>query len=546
MEFINFLQSFGDLMIEQLWLPIIIWTLVAAPMAWGLYKLKSLKPIYHYHIRTALLLVLPLGLAGSYLMDTINRATESAASGLTIVIQNPISVSANAAEPSIFNSIMTPHFWAGAISMILFIGAVLLLLKLLLDFSRLRTLNNELTFVPLTRKEKLLEALPNNLSAYKNTEIAYSENTAIPFTYGFLKTKIVLPANLKGNVESLAMAVQHELVHIKNHDFLLNSVLLLVKTLFWFHPLVSKLYSAREEYREILCDSEVLATKQFSKKKYASLLFELAKRDHNQRLVLSMAVNPSSLKKRIQIMSNSNLTAMNFRSSFLITLFAASLLTLTISCTDVADDNITKTDIEQTQAQVKSADEDTLPLFIINGEEYTNKDHVTRLKTKYIKNIDVLKGKNATDKYGDKAENGALEISLNNPEKAFSDLKDENMLVVQKSPPSNPTKADDGDYYVTADEMPELVGGLGGLQQKITYPEKASEAGEEGRVVVQFIVDKKGNVENPTVVKGVSESLDEEALRVVKEAEFEPATIDGEPVRVQYSLPITYQLPSDG
>lgn len=543
MEFINFLQSFGDQMIEFLWLPVVIWTLVAAPIIWGLYKYESLNPIYQYHIRTALLLVLPLGILGTYLMDQFNSTTESAVTGLAIVIQNPIPVSVSTSAPSALEAMLIPQFWIGAISLVLLIGAPLFLLKLLSDFAKLRSIGNELTFIPLTNEKELLATLPSSSEKYKNTEIAYADDTTIPYTYGWLKTKIVLPTDLKDNTESLAMAVQHELIHIKNHDFLLNSIVVLIKNFFWFHPLVHQLHSSREEYREILCDTEVLAAKHFSKKKYASLLFELAKRDHNQKLALSMAVTPSSLKKRIQIISNLDHATMNFRSSFLITLFAASLLTLTISCTDMTDDNITKSDVEQTQAQVKSSDGDTLPLFIINGEEYTNKDKVTRLKTKYIKNIDVLKGKNATNKYGNKAENGALEISLNNPGKAFSDLKEENTLIVQKSPPSNPSKADEGDYYVTTDEMPELIDGLGSLQQQIKYPELAHKAGIEGRVIVQFVVDKKGNVTNPTIVKSVHESLDAEALRVVKQANFTPGKVNGEPVRVQYSLPITYQLP---
>ncbi|PAU95876.1 hypothetical protein CK503_02140 [Aliifodinibius salipaludis] len=544
MEFVNLFQSFGDQLIEYLWLPVIIWTLVAAPVAWALSKYELRNAIYHYHIRTALLLVLPLGLLGTYLTDKINSSTESVVAGISIIIQNPIPVSASSSDPSILNAIMTPQFLTGAISLILLLGAVLLLLKLMFDFAQLRATGNKLNFSPLSNEKELLNTLPGSSDQYKNTQIAYSEDTAIPYTFGWLNTKIVLPTDLKRNPESLAMAVQHELVHIKNHDFLLNSLLVSIKSLFWFHPLVYYLHSSREEYREILCDSQVLATNQFSKKKYASLLFELAKRDCHQRLALSMAVNKSSLKKRIQIMSNQNLTTMNFRSSFLITLFAAALLTVTISCTDMADDNITKSDVEKTQAQMSNNSSDNFPLYVINGEEWDrteeNKNKLTRLKPKYIKSVDVLKGEKATNKYGDKGKNGVIQMNVNNPDKAFTDLKDEAL-----SPPPPPSKANDGNYYVAVEDMPELVGGLSSLQKMINYPEEASEAGAEGRVIVQFIIDKDGNVENPTIIKGVHESLDQEALRVVKQADFTPGKVKGEPVRVQYSLPISFQLSTD-
>ena len=98
------------------------------------------------------------------------------------------------------------------------------------------------------------------------------------------------------------------------------------------------------------------------------------------------------------------------------------------------------------------------------------------------------------------------------------------------------------DFFVAVENMPELKGGLGALQQKITYPDMARKAGIEGRVIVQFIVNEQGEVEDPKVVRGIGGGCDEEALRVVKEAEFSPGRQRGNPVRVQYSLPITFRL----
>ncbi|MDZ7660681.1 TonB family protein [Fodinibius sp.] len=541
MEFVNLLQSFGDQIIGHFWLPVVIWTLVAAPIALFLHKNESLQPIYHYHSRTALLLVLPLGVLGAYLMDFISSATQAAGEGLFIVIQNPITVSGATANPSVLTGLSNPNFWIGAVSLIVGLVAAALVLKLVFDFAQLRNMEQNLDFSPLTSDQDLMENLPSASHTYRNTLIAYSGNTNIPFTYGWLTTKIVVPADLKNQPSSLAMAVQHELIHIKNRDFLLNSLLVLIKSLFWFHPLIHNLYTSREEYREVICDSEVLANKEFSQKKYASLLFELAKRDHQQKLVLSMAVNPSSLKKRIQIMSNQNSLSMNFRSSFLITFFAASLLTLTISCTDMSQDGITNSEVEQTQSQITTMSSDSSPLYVVNGEVWdqteSNKDKLSRLKSKYIKSIDVLKGEKATNEYGEQGKNGVLKMTVINPEKAFTDLKDK---APQK--PTEGSKSEEGDYFVAVENMPELVGGLGSLQKMINYPEEAREAGAEGRVIVQFIVDKNGNVVNPTIVKGVEESLDNEALRVVKQANFTPGTQRGEPVRVQYSLPITFKL----
>jgi protein TonB len=90
--------------------------------------------------------------------------------------------------------------------------------------------------------------------------------------------------------------------------------------------------------------------------------------------------------------------------------------------------------------------------------------------------------------------------------------------------------------------MPKLKGGLASLQKKINYPDMARKAGIEGRVIIQFIVNEQGKVENPRVIRGIGGGADKEALRVVKQAEFEPGRQRGNPVRVQYSLPITFKL----
>ncbi|PSQ93360.1 MAG: energy transducer TonB, partial [Bacteroidetes bacterium QH_2_63_10] len=80
------------------------------------------------------------------------------------------------------------------------------------------------------------------------------------------------------------------------------------------------------------------------------------------------------------------------------------------------------------------------------------------------------------------------------------------------------------------------------LQESITYPEMAKEAGIEGRVIVQFVVDKTGSVTKPTVAQGAHELLNKAALAAVKEQTFEPGRKEGEPVPVQMSLPVTFRL----
>ncbi len=95
---------------------------------------------------------------------------------------------------------------------------------------------------------------------------------------------------------------------------------------------------------------------------------------------------------------------------------------------------------------------------------------------------------------------------------------------------------------MVVENQPELIGGMKSLQQSVEYPEFAQKAGIEGRVIVQFVVDEKGNVQDPKVTRGVHKLLNEEAIRAVKEQKFKSGKQRGEAVKVQMSLPVTFRL----
>ena len=98
------------------------------------------------------------------------------------------------------------------------------------------------------------------------------------------------------------------------------------------------------------------------------------------------------------------------------------------------------------------------------------------------------------------------------------------------------------EIFMVVENQPELVGGMKALQQSVEYPEFAKKSGIEGRVIVQFVVDEQGNVQEPQVTRGVHELLNEEAIRAVKEQTFKPGKQRGQAVKVQMSLPVTFRL----
>ena len=101
--------------------------------------------------------------------------------------------------------------------------------------------------------------------------------------------------------------------------------------------------------------------------------------------------------------------------------------------------------------------------------------------------------------------------------------------------------------HVSVEVMPEFPGGaaelLKYLSTHIKYPTMSQEIGSQGRVIVQFVVDKDGSITNPTVVRGVDAYLDKEAIRVISGMpKWKPGVQNGKKVRVKYTGPVVFRL----
>jgi TonB family protein len=102
--------------------------------------------------------------------------------------------------------------------------------------------------------------------------------------------------------------------------------------------------------------------------------------------------------------------------------------------------------------------------------------------------------------------------------------------------------------FTVVKHMPEFPGGIESLMNylatNITYPEQARKANLEGRVFINFIVEKDGSVSSVNVLRGIGGGCDKEAVRVVENMPaWKPGRNEaGEPVRVSYNIPIKFTL----
>ena len=116
-----------------------------------------------------------------------------------------------------------------------------------------------------------------------------------------------------------------------------------------------------------------------------------------------------------------------------------------------------------------------------------------------------------------------------------------NEVVVEEKKPE-PEK-----IFTAVEESPKFPGGdaemYKWLSRNIRYPEMAAQNNIQGRVTVQFVVEKNGSIGEVKVVRGKDPDLDKEAVRVVKSMPaFIPGKMNGQAVRVWYTLPINFKL----
>ena len=122
-------------------------------------------------------------------------------------------------------------------------------------------------------------------------------------------------------------------------------------------------------------------------------------------------------------------------------------------------------------------------------------------------------------------------------------LKEE---VVVEKPVEKPKEVKE-EIFRSVEQMPQFPGGEDALRKylasHVNYPPMAAENNVQGKVVVQFVVEKDGKVGEVKVVRSVDKDLDREAVRVCKSLpKFTPGRQNGQPVRVWYTLPVQFKL----
>ncbi len=180
------------------------------------------------------------------------------------------------------------------------------------------------------------------------------------------------------------------------------------------------------------------------------------------------------------------------------------------------------------------------PEEIIAPEEVANSQQVTDLLIVQDEEIEEDKQvKNQEDIRENEAQLGTVDIT--------EGVNDLNKIEVKEQVIAEPVVDDEPLSIALVEQKPSFPGGEAAmytwLGNNIVYPPAASEEGAQGRVVVEFVVGKDGSITNVRVVRPRHPALDREAVRVVSAMPtWVPGRNNGQPVKVAYTLPVTFKL----
>ena len=365
--------------------------------------------------------------------------------------------------------------------------------------------------------------------------------------------------------------MRHEMSHIAHHhswDILFAEVMMILQ---WFNPFIYLYKKELQSLHEYQADRDVVATG-VDKKNYMMLILQqctavdFSGMSNNFSLILT--------KKRIKMITK-NEKAKGLWWRLLATLPVLAILLIANTKVTAQEKKTVDKPITVEMGQFEIFDDDGAPMQLKDTVFFADDGSYVKFETSNgfqpesgepckkltVTSYDADGNRRnnffitETEKRGDTSTYSIEPFTFTLSEHLFGQLldvatSDENIVFQEINGDlyqSLKDKAVGDSIYQIVDQMPEFPGGIdamtGFVASNIKYPQDAIDEGKEGRVFVSFVVEKDGWVSNVKVLKGVCESIDEEAARVVRGMpRWKPGMKDGKPARVSFQLPVTFKL----
>ena len=394
--------------------------------------------------------------------------------------------------------------------------------------------------------------------------------------FSWMRYIIVSESDLDENHD---MILAHERAHIRlGHSWDLLFVQLCA-TAQWFNPAAWLLKRELESIHEYEADSATLHDG-FDARQYQLRLFEAAVGVKFNSMTNNFT--NCSTKKRIIMMMKKQTSPWALLKALYV-LPVAFIAVVVISCTSPrekkGDGHLSNVMVHGDNPLLIFTFEDSTELNIqgrqLNYDGMPDFDYLKPcgLTPENINSISALQGEEAKALYGEGGSNGAVLFGVKGKtaKEVFSALSDYAVKTGNDAPlmvnlkktakggveggtpfthETTTIKQEEDKVFQVVEEQPVFPGGMEALmnylKKDMKYPKEAQDKGIQGRVIVQFVVNKDGGICDAKVVKAVDPLLDAEALRAVNAMpKWIPGKQKGEPVRVRFTLPLSFHL-ADG
>lgn len=404
----------------------------------------------------------------------------------------------------------------------------------------------------------------SEVHSYSNITYRQLEHKQAPFS--FFKW-IFVDANLHSE-EKLQQVLIHEHIHSEQWHSLDVILSELTRIFFWWNPFVWLMKKEIVINLEYIADNGVLG-EGVDRRDYQYHLLHLTYPATN--LHLTNNFNVSQLKQRITMM-NSEKTPIRKLAKYALVLPLALLLitansvyaqqtkpkkvveeiTLADSYLTLGESSVSEFGVETDNvAMIKDERSDDngkerltirgmqdsisgKPLIIIDGVKMSKDFKLNEIKPEEIESMTILKDQSATSQYGEDGKDGVIIIS-----KKKNDIDNTEQVEPKEM------------IFVVVEDQPEFPGGnqamMDFISNNIKYPAEAKEKGIQGRVILNYVVEEDGSISEVQVVRGVAPMLDSEAIRVIESMpKWKPGKLRGKEVRVRFTLPVVFRIPSEG
>lgn len=364
---------------------------------------------------------------------------------------------------------------------------------------------------------------------FKNANLVLIKEKTLPYTF---MNSIFINETDYNNRKIEAELYTHELIHVNQKHTLDILLLETLKAVFWFNPIFIFYKKAIQLNHEFLADEKVVQSHN-NVPFYQNLL--ITKANANPTYYLASNLNYSVTKKRLIMMTTTTSVARaTLKKGLLIPVLTAIVFSI---CTKTIAQEINK---KQTATSEKSNgifnkyyEKTTFKIKDKNGNIVTEKKYndLTPIEAKALPSIiSNKKGLPTTEELSAELKKGASEV----------------IEIDVFSPENQKVKKAEGEIYKTSElsENPSYPEGMGEfykfVAQNFKISKEMSDDKVKGRVYITFTIENDGSISDVRSLRDVGYGTGEEAIRVMKlSPKWSPGKVNGEAVKVMYSLPIT-------